>query len=139
MSGRKYTIEDWRAVREALRAGSTIEAASATELCQDFGHSSAVVNARVGGMLDIDVALVGGLQIKELLMKQDALKASANANSEDDFAIAYFDAGEDVLYDGLQQNNAFFGEVLKDDDSSGRFTVPDDFSDGKVSVLKQRR
>ena len=76
----------------------------------------AVVNARVGGMLDTDVALVGGLQIKELLLKQDALKASANANSEDDFAIAYFDAGEDVLYDGLQQNNAFFGEVLKDDD-----------------------
>ena len=29
MSGRKYTIEDWRAVREALRAGSAIEAASA--------------------------------------------------------------------------------------------------------------
>lgn len=76
----------------------------------------AVVNARVGGILDADVAMVTGLQIKELLLKVDALKASAMANNEEDFAIAYFDSGEDVLYDGLQQNNQFFGEVLKDDE-----------------------
>ena len=76
----------------------------------------AVVNARVGGGLDEDVAMVTGLQIKELLLKVEALKASAKANSEEDFAIAYYDSGEDVLYDGLQQNNQFFGEVLKDDE-----------------------
>ena len=76
----------------------------------------AVVNARVGGGLDEDVAMVTGLQIKELLLKVEALKASAKANSEVDFAIAYYDSGEDVLYDGLQQNNQFFGEVLKDDE-----------------------
>ena len=74
------------------------------------------VNARVGGGLDSDVAMVTGLQIKELLLKVEALKASAMANSEDDFSIAYYDSGEDVLYDGLQQNNQFFGEVLKDDE-----------------------
>ena len=76
----------------------------------------AVVNARVGGVLDSDVAMVTGLQIKELLLKVDELRASAMANSEEDFEIAYFDSGEDVLYDGLQQNNQFFGEVLKDDE-----------------------
>ena len=76
----------------------------------------AVVNARVGGGLDADVAMVTGLQIKELPLKVESLRASARANSEEDFAIAYFDSGEDVLYDGLQQNNQFFGEVLKDDE-----------------------
>ncbi len=76
----------------------------------------AVVNARVGGGLDADVAMVTGLQIKELLLKVEALKASAKANGEEDFAIAYYDSGEDVLYDGLQQNNQFFGEVLKDNE-----------------------
>ena len=48
-------------------------------------------------------------------------KASAMANSEEDFAIAYYDSGEDVLYEGLEQNNKFFGEVLKDDDLMRRF------------------
>ena len=75
----------------------------------------AIVNARVG-RLDNDVAMLGALQIKELLLKVDALKASAMANTEEDFAIAYYDSGEDVLYEGLQQNNQFFGEVLKDDE-----------------------
>ena len=81
----------------------------------------ALVNARVGGGLDEDVAVMGGLQVKELLLKLDALKASARVNSEEDFAIAYYDRGEDVLYEGLEQNNRFFGEVLKDDDLMRRF------------------
>ena len=75
----------------------------------------------VGGGLDEDVAVMGGLQVKELLLKLDALKASARVNSEEDFAIAYYDRGEDVLYEGLEQNNKFFGEVLKDDDLMRRF------------------
>jgi len=81
----------------------------------------AIVNARVGGGLDSDVAVMSGLQVKELLLKLDALKASARANTEEDFAIAYYDSGEDVLYEGLQQNNMFYGEVLKDDELMRRF------------------
>ena len=81
----------------------------------------AIVNARVGGGLDDDVAALGGLQVKELLLKQADLKASALANSEEEFEIAYFDTGEDVLYEGLNQNNKFFGEILKDDDLMRRF------------------
>lgn len=81
----------------------------------------ATVNARVGGDLDSDVVVLNGLQVKELLLKTDALRASALANSEEDFAIAYFDKGEDVLYEGLNQNNKFFGEVLKDDELLNKF------------------
>lgn len=96
-----------------------------TELTVDeMDHLSeiiAVVNARVGGGLDNDIAVLGGLQVKELLLRLDELKANAKANSEEDFAIAYFDRGEDVLYEGLNQNNQFFGEVLKDDDLMRRF------------------
>ena len=68
-----------------------------------------IVNARVGGDLDADVALLSGLQIKELLLKTVGLEESAKANTEEDFAIAYYDKGEDVLYDGLTQNNRFSG------------------------------
>lgn len=81
----------------------------------------ATVNARVGGDLDSDFVVQNGLQVKELLLKTDALRASALANSEEDFAIAYFDKGEDVLYEGLNQNNKFFGEVLKDDELLHKF------------------
>ena len=81
----------------------------------------AIVNARVGGGLDNDVVVMSGLQVKELLLKLDELRVNARANSEEDFAIAYYDRGEDVLYDGLNQNNKFFGEVLKDDDLMRRF------------------
>ncbi len=81
----------------------------------------ATVNARVGGDLDSDVVVLNGLQVKELLLRTDELRASALANSEEDFAIAYFDKGEDVLYEGLNQNNKFFGEVLKDDELLHKF------------------
>jgi type I restriction enzyme R subunit len=81
----------------------------------------ATVNARIGGDLDSDVVVLNGLQVKELLLMADELKASALANSEEDFAIAYFDKGEDVLYEGLNQNNRFFGEVLKDDELLRKF------------------
>lgn len=81
----------------------------------------ATVNARVGGDLDSDVVVLNGLQVKELLLRADELRASALANSEEDFAIAYFDKGEDVLYEGLNQNNRFFGEVLKDDELMRKF------------------
>ena len=81
----------------------------------------ATVNARVGGDLDSDVVVLNGLQVKELLLRTDELRASALANSEEDFAIAYFDKGEDVLYEGLNQNNRFFGEVLKDDELMRKF------------------
>ena len=36
------------------------------------------------------------------------------ANNEEGFAIAFYNLGEGVLYDGSNQNNQFFGEVLKD-------------------------
>lgn len=81
----------------------------------------ATVNARVGGDLDSDIVVLNGLQVKELLLRTDELRASALANSEEDFAIAYFDKGEDVLYEGLNQNNRFFGEVLKDDELMRKF------------------
>ena len=79
------------------------------------------MNTRVGGNLDSDVVVLNGLQVKELLLKTDELKANALANSEEDFAIAYFDKGGDVLYERLNQNNRFFGEVLKDDELLRKF------------------
>ena len=81
----------------------------------------ATVNARVGGGLDEDTVVLSGLQVKELLLHNDSLRASARANSEEDFSIAYFDRGEDVLYEGLNQNNQFFGELMRDDELMRRF------------------
>jgi hypothetical protein len=106
-------------------AGDTLRAAQVTGAVERpvAAPSDTVSAFRLGGGVSAAEAMkgLGGLQVKELLLKLDALKASARVNSEEDFAIAYYDRGEDVLYEGLEQNNKFFGEVLKDDDLMRRF------------------
>ena len=56
-----------------------------------------------------------GAEAVDAAMLQGLSDTTAIANNEDDFAIAHFDKGEDVLYDGLNQHNKFFGELLNDD------------------------
>jgi type I restriction enzyme R subunit len=76
----------------------------------------AEINARTGKTYDNDVAIKAMLQIKDLLMKSDKLKASAKNNTEKDFEFAYFDDIDDALIEGLSQNQDFFSLLLKDAD-----------------------
>ena len=76
----------------------------------------AEINSRTGKSYDNDVAVKAMLQIKDLLMKSDDLKASARNNTEKDFEFAYFDNIDDALIEGLSQNQDFFTLLLQNDE-----------------------
>lgn len=73
------------------------------------------VNSKTGKSFDNDVAVKAALQIKDLMMKNEDLKASARNNTVKDFEFAYFDNIDDALIDGRSQNQEFFDLLLKNE------------------------
>ena len=73
------------------------------------------VNEKTGKSFDNDVAIRAALQIKDLMMKNEDLKASARNNTVKDFEFSYFDNIDDALLDGLNQNQDFFTLLLKNE------------------------
>lgn len=74
------------------------------------------INSRMGMQFDDDVAVKAMLQIKDLLMKSDRLKTSAQNNSEKDFEFSFYDDIDDALIEGLSQNQDFFTLLLNNDE-----------------------
>ncbi len=74
------------------------------------------INSRTGKSYDNDVAIKAMLQIRDIFLKSDKLKASAKNNTEKDFEFAYFDDIDDALIEGLEQNQDFFSLLLSNDD-----------------------
>ena len=74
------------------------------------------INSRAGKKYDNDVAVKAMLQIKDILLKSDELKASALVNSQNDFEFTYFDNIDDALVEGLSQNQDFFTLLLNNDE-----------------------
>lgn len=73
------------------------------------------VNSKTGKSFDNYVAVKAALQIKDLMMKNEDLKASARNNTVKDFEFAYFDNIDDALIDGRSQNQEFFDLLLKNE------------------------
>ena len=73
------------------------------------------VNNKTGKSFDNDVAVKAALQIKDLMMKNEDLKASAKNNNLKDFEFAYFDNIDEALLNGRSQNQEFFDLLLKDE------------------------
>ena len=71
------------------------------------------INEKTGSDFDEDVAVKSMLQIKDLMMKSKHLKSSAANNKEKDFELTYFDNIDNILVDGLDQNQKFFTFLLK--------------------------
>lgn len=76
----------------------------------------AEINSIAGKTYDEDVAVKAMLQIKDIMMKSDKLKISAQNNTQKDFEFAYFDNIDDALIEGLEQNQDFFSLLLANDD-----------------------
>lgn len=76
----------------------------------------AEINSKTGKTYDSDVAVKAMLQIKDIMMKSEELKASAKNNTEKDFEFAYFDNVDDALIEGINQNNDFFSLLLDNDE-----------------------
>lgn len=76
----------------------------------------AEINSKTGKTYDNDVAVKAMLQIRDIMMQSEALKASAKNNTEKDFEFAYFDNVDDALIEGLNQNQDFFTLLLQHDE-----------------------
>jgi len=74
------------------------------------------INSRMGMQFDDDVAVKAMLQIKDLLLKSDKLKTSAQNNNEKDFEFSFYDDIDDALIEGLEQNQDFFTLLLNNED-----------------------
>lgn len=73
------------------------------------------VNNKTGKSFNNDVAVKAALQIKDLMLKNNELKASAKANTIKDFEFAYFDNIDDALLDGRNQNQEFYDLLLSNE------------------------
>ena len=76
----------------------------------------AEINSKTGKNYDNDVAVKAMLQIKDIMLKSEKLRASAQNNTERDFEFAYFDHIDDALISGLEQNEDFFSLLLDNDE-----------------------
>lgn len=74
------------------------------------------LNSRTGKQYDNDLVIKAMLQIRDLLKKSDSLRACAKTNTEQDFAFPYYESADDVLIEGLSQNQDFFTLLLNNDD-----------------------
>lgn len=77
----------------------------------------AELNSKSGKAYDTDITIKAILQIKDLLMKSEELKACAQNNPEEDFVqFSYYDAIDEALYEGLQKNNDFFSDLMSNEE-----------------------
>ena len=74
------------------------------------------INAAYNKSFDVDVATKSALQMRDLLLKNGHLRDSARSNSLRDFTFAYYDAVQDALLDGYEQNQDFFALLLENDE-----------------------
>ncbi len=74
------------------------------------------INSRMGKEFDGDVVIKSLLQMRDLLMKSEALKRSALNNTERDFEFAFYKNIDAVLVQGLEQNQDFYTTLLNDEE-----------------------
>lgn len=103
---------------------------------QKLSEIIADINSRAGKAYDEDVVIKSMLQIKDLLLKSDKLKESAQSNTPQDFAFAFYDNIDDALLDGREQNKDFYDLLLKNKDIKER--VLGIFSDEIYNELRKK-
>ena len=74
------------------------------------------INTAFNKNFDVDVASKSALQMRDLLLKNGHLRDSARNNTLKDFRFAYFDAVQDALLEGYEQNQEFFTLLLDNDE-----------------------
>ena len=84
------------------------------------------MNARYDKDYEPDFTTKAALQIRDLLLKNDELKArlekSARINSMDEFRFTYDDCVQDALVEGFEQNKDFYTMLLDNDEVRRKFS-----------------
>jgi type I restriction enzyme R subunit len=78
------------------------------------------INAAFGKHLNTDVATKSALQVRDILMKDEKLEASAKTNTFNDFHFTYDDSVNNALVDGYEQNEDFYSLLLNNDELKKR-------------------
>lgn len=74
------------------------------------------INASCNKNFDVDVVSKSALQMRDIMLKNGHLRDSARNNSLKDFRFAYFDAVQDALIEGYENNKEFYSLLLDDDE-----------------------
>jgi type I restriction enzyme R subunit len=74
------------------------------------------INAVYNKHFDIDVATKTALQVKDILLKDEKLKASAKTNTLNDFRFSYNDSVNEALLNGYEQSDDFYALLLNNDE-----------------------
>lgn len=74
------------------------------------------LNSRTGKKYDNDLVIKAMLQIRDLLKKSESLRKCAKVNTQQDFSFPYYESADEVLIEGLSQNQDFFTLLLNNDD-----------------------
>lgn len=78
------------------------------------------INNSFGMDFELDVSAKSLLQVRDILLKDEKLKASAKANEFKNFKFSYNDAAQDALISGFEKNTDFFTLLLNNDDVKTR-------------------
>jgi type I restriction enzyme R subunit len=78
------------------------------------------INAIYNKHFDTDVTTKAALQVKDILLKDEKLKASAKTNTFDDFHFSYEDSVKDALLNGYEQNEDFYSLLLNNEELKKR-------------------
>jgi len=74
------------------------------------------INSVYNKHFDVDVATKTALQVKDILLKNEKLKASAKTNTLNDFRFSYDDSVNDALLNGYEQSDDFYALLLNNDE-----------------------
>lgn len=143
----KITVSNFRQV-EGERRGDGVEAKPDVKVSK---KPSSVVEQQIKKLSEIidEMNLLYGkgyegestiksmLQIKDLLLANARLRASAKNNKLDDFRFAYEDMVEEALVAGWEQNQDFYSTLLSNDEL--RKKVSDAFIDEVYNILKDNK
>lgn len=98
-----------------IKAPKPVEVSFDEQIKEKLSKIIDEINVIYNKEFDFDVATKSALQVRDLLLKDARLKDSANNNNIKDFRFAYFDAVQDALMEGYEQNMDLFSVLLKDD------------------------
>jgi len=78
------------------------------------------INAKYNKKFDTDVVSKTALQVKEILLKDEKLKASAKTNTFKDFHFSYNDSVNEALLNGYEQSDDFYALLLNSEELKKR-------------------
>ncbi|MFS1516403.1 type I restriction endonuclease subunit R [Bacillus sp. SCS-151] len=131
----KITVSSFRQVKTFENKTADVKSTPEVKLKKPTPSNPEVVNKKLLSAIideinslydkdyEPDVASKSAMQIRDLLLKDGRLRASAKNNPIDDFKFTYEDSVEDALVAGYEQNMDFYTLLLENAELRERITI----------------